>query len=366
MKKVIIAGAGSTLSQAMALRPKHGREHPPLDGNFFTKAQHIAKTKRSIRNQVEQLRQTLTASGNFYDPFVTSGLSLEQFFADVYYDVAGGGATRSFRVFTRLLRLYNSVLGETTNWIGLHQRLGPMDRLMRLMANDSNDEVYVVTFNQDLMLENVAERMPRRKSSWCLHSLYGTTELRQITGRADHQFRVHDGTCPDSPPFRLLKLHGSLNWVVRSLKQEPSKTTLFPPSTSKKDIFVYEDRVARDQITLEQETGGRKNWYLWPLVVPPIYEKHRIMGRNIIQDTWSEAHSALADADHILIIGYSLPDADVNAIQMLRRAFSENNKLETIECINPDANVAGKLKERLGCRIIHLYHDVGDYVELHS
>lgn len=367
MKTVIIAGAGATLSQAMSLRSTRRRQHPPLDNNFFHCAEQLGIANRAIRGQIARLRKRVGWANAFPDPFQSPRPGMEQFFADVYYHVASDQSSQAFEVFRELLRLYNLVLGATTNWLGTHQRLGALDRALRLHVQNADEEVTVVTFNHDLLLENIAFRLPRQGHRWCLHSLYGIKhrELKQVTGGNNASFPIHEDGCAHAPPFRLLKLHGSLNWVTRTLAEYPSRSTLFPTNDAK-DVFVYEDRVARDRLRLQQGGGGRSNWYLWPVVVPPIYEKSRMIGRRMIQQMWRDAHKAISQADRLLLVGYSLPDADVIALQMLRRAFSENDSLYTVDCVNPDPGVVQKLKQRLGCRIVHLYDDVLDYVEEHE
>jgi hypothetical protein len=47
---------------------------------------------------------------------------------------------------------------------------------------------------------------------------------------------------------------------------------------------------------------------------------------------------------------------------MLRRAYTSNTSLNAIDCINPDAGVAEKLKSALGFRAIRLYDSIEDYL----
>lgn len=360
MATVIVVGAGATLAQAQGYRPKQTKEHPPLDLGFFDKAQSLAPSNPTVRRKLGDLGRALERSGGFLDPTSQPGIRLEQFFADVYYEVADARSETAFAVFIELLRLYNRVIGETTNWLGSHSRLGVVDRLLRHEVAESDGLVTVVTFNQDLLLENVAYKFPGDKDRWCLDSLYGDPGLSPLV-RGSAVFTPHADNCVHEPPFRLLKLHGSLNWMVRTRDRDPSLGTLFPRKS--KTYYALDTRVV--ELGGRVRTGGgsgRTQWYLWPLVVPPIYEKHRLTATSVIQSVWSRAREAISQASKVVVLGYSLPDADVSAAQMLRRAFNENAALEAIHCVNPDYAIVGKLRERLGANVVHMYTDLPTYL----
>jgi hypothetical protein len=130
-------------------------------------------------------------------------------------------------------------------------------------------------------------------------------------------------TACDAPPIRLLKLHGSLNWVVRTRGQRPSRQTLFPGNRSPA-IFVHNIRDVVHDSTLSGTTGGRSSWYLWPTIVPPIYDKWRLTNLPAIRSAWERARTEIALAEKLIFVGYSLPEADVLARQMLRRVYQSN------------------------------------------
>lgn len=73
---------------------------------------------------------------------------------------------------------------------------------------------------------------------------------------------------------------------------------------------------------------------MWPLVVPPIYDKQRITGMRLLQQLWDLSYKAIASAERLILFGYSIPEADVLARQMLRTAVRQNGSLECVECID--------------------------------
>jgi hypothetical protein len=213
MATVLVVGAGATLSQAHAFRAKRTREHPPLDRTFFEKASELAETDESLDLSIGVLRQELRESGMFPDPWsVPTAYSLEQFFADVYYEVASGRSSEAFDVLKALLRLYIRVLSMTTNWMAVRRDEGPLGKLIRLeLEGTTANEVTVVTFNQDLALENIVARLPRLGERWCLPGLYGNAQMQIISRRGPYRFPHHRPECEHEIPFRLLKLHGWLS-----------------------------------------------------------------------------------------------------------------------------------------------------------
>lgn len=357
---VLIVGAGSTLGHAQSLRPRRAKEHPPLDKTFFNCCQVLAPSHPTIARRINQLQAEIAAVGRFFDPFTRPEIPLEQFFADVYYEVASGHAPNAFPVFVRLLRLYNRVLSITTEWMLSVSRQGVLDRIIRSELG-ACEQLTIVTFNQDLLIEAILARMRRYAGQWCLRALYGDPDFTPLLAGKRAVFSHHERDCRHRAPLTLLKLHGSLNWVLRSRSSEPARSTLFPGPTRK--VFIHDANNTSDSAVMtDAASEGRQSWYLWPLIVPPIYEKGRITAMRMLDELWSKAHHAIEKADRIVFIGYSLPDADVSASQMLRNAFSANTSLESVECVNPDPSLAGKLKERLDSKVVTLYDGLSTYL----
>lgn len=257
-------------------------------------------------------------------------------------------------------------LAATTNWMAVRQNTGVLDKLLRQeIANSAPDRPIVITFNQDLVLENAATRLKRRKDQWCLNSLYGEWSLSPLvaTESTTPVFKQHDESCPDDPPIDLLKLHGSLNWGLTSATEDPTIGTVFPRGTARK-VHVMNRRQVR--VAGMMRTGsarGRKRWHLWPLIVPPIYDKQRIIGMQILQSMWKRASDAITVADRLVLVGYSLPESDITARQMLRRSFSANGPLRSVVLVNPDPTMGAKLQRILGTKVLHVYSDLRSYLD---
>lgn len=366
MRNVLVIGAGGPLAQASSYRPSHAREHPPLDGNFFDKAADLASRDAQVEQVVRAFRNELARQDDILDPMDPPRLqTLEQFFADVYYEVVSHRSEDAFDILKRLLRLYMRVLSTTTNWMTTRRDEAVLGQLIRReIERAAPDKPTVITFNQDLVLENIVARIPRLGNRWCLQGLYGAPDLQWISRNPPNAFPVHGPQCPHDSPIEVLKLHGSLNWFLQTRDADPSLGTLFPTNPNKL-VYMNDDREAAGDVTrvYYATARGRRRWYLWPLVVPPIYDKQRITGMGVLQRLWNRAEEAIRTAEHLTLIGYSLPDADVLARQSLRRSYLANPNLVAVDCVNPDVKIAAKLKDSLDCRVVRLFHDAASYLE---
>jgi len=79
-------------------------------------------------------------------------------------------------------------------------------------------------------------------------------------------------------------------------------------------------------------------------IVPPTWNK------SLRQDTlapWKTAHELLRRANHLRIIGYSLPESDAYVRYLLKSAAVEAPNLKTIDviCLDPDGSVEKRFKD---------------------
>jgi hypothetical protein len=288
---------------------------------------------------------------------------MELFFSSVYYEVARSpqrGA--AFNVYYRLLRLYHQLLAATTDWMATRPTSGCLEQLLELLR-DRDPELTVITFNQDLVLENVAARLAPLRT-WCLRDLYGELPLEPRVVMNEPQARVFQiqHQIHHAAPFHLLKLHGSLNWVLASRDEVPRHRTLFPRGQDK-DVYLLNTRTAPIQAQLMTMNGrGRNSWHLWPLIVPPIYDKARITGMDILQRLSERAIGAIAGANRMVIVGYSLPDADMETRMLLRKALAMNPQLQSVDWINPEFEAALKIQGLAELPSLRMYTSIDRYV----
>lgn len=110
--------------------------------------------------------------------------------------------------------------------------------------------------------------------------------------------------------FRLLKLHGSLSWYWVPGDQTGSTVQRWrlPGSFGKPEPTDEDER--------RRLLPGE------PFVVPPASLKSDYLRNPVTRDIWRRAGEAVATAARVVVIGYSLPVADVAMSGMLAQALS--------------------------------------------
>ena len=202
----------------------------------------------------------------------------------------------------------------------------PPEWLVRFLAVAHATRATVITFNYDTLAEQAVNAMFLRGHS--AHSwprVRSCDVLDHLPPRVD---RAEDG--PDGS-FRLLKLHGSVNfyWMpgdsggativrwpeleedhradeksalgMRAMWQDEG-TTLAPSSHP-------EDREAQRERLLR----GRE-----PLIVPPTALKGPFYRAPYLRGLWQQARHAIREATDLYLVGYSLPVTDLVTVGLLR------------------------------------------------
>jgi hypothetical protein len=106
----------------------------------------------------------------------------------------------------------------------------------------------------------------------------------------------------------LYKLHGSLNWVYCPVCQALDTT-----GEIKGMHYAYLSDTPRALLCPVCE--GKYN----SLIVTPTFLK--TFGNGLLRQVWTRAEESIAQADQIVFIGYSLPDADIQLRCMLMRGL---------------------------------------------
>ncbi|MFI5089379.1 MAG: hypothetical protein ACHP7P_04915 [Terriglobales bacterium] len=180
----------------------------------------------------------------------------------------------------------------------------------------------LVTFNYDLALD----RELRKEGKWAVHDGYG--------------FGIE---LPDErSPTKLLKLHGSSNWI----------TLLFGGVTSgvmHVAAGALSDRpvIAPDDFTYLGYEGYRDplfrgGGYVRPMILPTANKRFYVdtsfcREMEAFWDSiWDQATAALASSTQIWIVGYSLPRFDERARNMLLTAPERSARIQV--CCHRDSS----------------------------
>lgn len=194
----------------------------------------------------------------------------------------------------------------------------------RLYPGQEKDALSIISLNWDSLLED--------SIYWCVNQIDGrwnididyccyTTPLEEsvphtpsITQKALGIFNI-----------KLMKLHGSANWLCC-----PNCGRLFTGIGGESSVWdLYATKRACPICTRQQsdlaEDRLLNSLILQPFFVSPTYVKK--FDNPHIQMTWHNAFLDLSEATRIIIIGYSLPEADYHVRTLLRRAIRKDAEI---------------------------------------
>ncbi|MCH8179434.1 MAG: SIR2 family protein [Proteobacteria bacterium] len=178
----------------------------------------------------------------------------------------------------------------------------------------------IITFNYDTLLDNLLLKKFKQGD------LYFDT-LRERRDRV----RKHNQNFPV-----LLKLHGSSNWRCSA----KSFRRIIEGSARGNE----EDPFEIPEVWL----GGRKlpmpDDDVSPLIIPPLPAKP-ISEIKLFRYLWTRAYEYLYETKEIVIVGYSLPDADQMAYSMFSNFQAE--RLERVVIVDPDTQVLARWRSVL-------------------
>ncbi|WP_041277929.1 hypothetical protein [Desulfotalea psychrophila] len=158
---------------------------------------------------------------------------------------------------------------------------------------------------------------------------------------------------------KLLKLHGSLNWL-----QCPRCMRIYATFNTKEGIHNFKDPKScrHCDINFSEEKG---NHVLVSNLIMPTFIKD--LSNPQYKIIWQNAGIEISEASRLVFIGYSLSSADFEMKQLLSRMARKNVEIEVVDsCKNPDAKEAVEKhwKRFFGNRSITYHFDgAEDYVE---
>lgn len=193
---------------------------------------------------------------------------------------------------------------------------------------DPNEDPFaIISLNWDSLVED--------SLYWVLHNTGGFREGKAV---ADIDYCVYTTPLPGSPHtastkqkasgiynIKLLKMHGSSTWLRCPCSNlvytglgltEPSYEIYVKPRVSPFIEEHLDDREKQSPAVLE------------PYIITPTFAK--VFDLPHIQTTWHSAFIELREADDVVFIGYSLPDADYHFRALLRRAIRSTTKIKVI------------------------------------
>lgn len=171
----------------------------------------------------------------------------------------------------------------------------PPEWALRLVTQWCLNESHVMTFNYDVLVERVAQRLHLVKT-WA--DLYAMPVTERTLPGSGAMLGYED---PIWSLFTLYKLHGSTNWMYGGLDA---------PVTEQAVITNLGGGWQPDEAPRSRR---RKALYsdLAPLIVPPTGTKGPYYGNRSLRAQWQRAFEELEFATSVTVIGYSFPPSDL-------------------------------------------------------
>jgi hypothetical protein len=353
-KTVLLLGAGASVAD-VATRPQKVR--PPLDAQFFRISATAEPSDWRAHNVREYMQHTYGI-----DIFAREHDSLERvmsrLYPDIFIDALANDAQLAFRA---LLQLFTRRLAHTTNGIHATQKRLLYRMLSRLLADGADPgDITIITFNQDIQVEKILERLGQAKR-WAslatrlfafpdMYSM-GPGVWKSMTGAGRDLF---PSTVPEGGFLRVLKLHGSLNWYSTHTSSRPSPSAMFNPG---RPLSLTRRRTIAPDMTLR----GKRKRYTLPVIVPPVNHKSAVLP-SPLGPVWALAEKRLATADHVVVFGYSCPALDFESANLLTRAHRARPDSSTLSVIDPNGAVATRYIDLLVPERLSYYATAGDFL----
>lgn len=210
------------------------------------------------------------------------------------------------------------------------------DWLRRLILSWQRREAVVITLNYDTLVEKAARdlRVSDKISRLLPLDIYPPyfANIASRSGASQWGSESDRG-------FRLLKLHGSVNWYY-SGREDFHGETIFCSDVP--EFGPARDKAARcaairrlHDLAADKET----------LLIPPVAEKTTYFINETVRGLWKDAAAALQNAAALYIVGYSLPISDLGM-----RFFLAGNSPGAdcpIHVVNTDTNILECYREFL-------------------
>jgi hypothetical protein len=190
----------------------------------------------------------------------------------------------------------------------------------------------VVTFNYDASLERVL----LEQGKWNPCDRYGLGTIRLVArGSAAQRLPSASSAVP------VFHLHGSFGWYTNFSPSSASRTRI-----SLSTDFLDGLDIGAEDVTWKNNDASSNPSHVDPIVIYPSFFKDYDDWKQYgaIPELWRLAADALRAADHIYVVGYSLPPGDSAALTFL----VTNCDRKRVTIINNHKSTCIRLRQLLG------------------
>lgn len=207
------------------------------------------------------------------------------------------------------------------------------NQLLRTFAKRLVQTDVIVTFNWDTILDRALANQVKYR--WYPSWGYGRTVRREFT------FSIRKPSFIPQKYPRLLKLHGSINWVAYEINSDSRRTITkgWYPHDRSADVVMMPPKMIKPEVW-----GRRTNTF------PAASGGNSKISEDFYPRLWAEAERQLSVCRRIVFIGYSFPPADFAVSNMLRRAIStmkvSTGRFPDVDIVDPNSAELAKRFEQ--------------------
>lgn len=383
--RAVVLGAGA--SKAYSQSPTG--QKMPVARDFFQTFDALAISSNPWVLQEGLATYLMRAGVDDIHGYLRSGVDIEQLHTEIEETraLAMAEAGDDFfkfaienRAYTELLFIFASVVNEIQN--------GPISTPHRKLARRLSQNDVVITFNWDTLMD----RALAAESGWRIEEGYGVAPFRVFRDG----WKV-PATGQPSPSPRILKLHGSTNWITAYPMIEGGRTILtheldpatlhvfesasepypcyagrymngyepfsygyYPPNLldvpGKAAPKGYAILSVRPRVPWKPEGGATSEGLVSsPLIIPPVRQKTYEVFGGLFSSLWASAEDALSAVDDVVVIGYSFPRTDKMTRELFTRAFMRRATMPRVTIVDPNpTGIAHRFADEFGIAGDHL------------
>lgn len=203
------------------------------------------------------------------------------------------------------------------------------------IKNEKSDNVAVITTNWDIMLDNMVHSIMSKETRPKGLPFSGVVDYCCYISSLD---KNDDSIKPGLYAIgkgryntKILKLHGSLNWM-----QCPRCQRLYVKFYEKwNGGYIFDKKYCRHCDSNFGVKGEESNLLTTNLIMPTFLKNLNNIQNKLI---WQNAGIELSEANKVVFLGYSLPQADFEFKQLLSRMIRKDAKIEAVLVENDNPN----------------------------
>ncbi len=358
-KLVLLLGSGATRAQAPNGVTKS--DQPPLDQNFFSQFKESNGSDSDLLEVENYIKDTYG-----YEITQTSLDSFEAVASIIYSDsYSSRTGASAYPVLLSLIQFLSARIAATVNPLRPDMSNALEQILNHAIFERGPDNVSIVTFNYDIQVErslrDLSEQLiPKSDKVFRFPGCYRLRKYDVRTLVNSQPLLPKSSLSEASAGIPVLKLHGSLNWYSGYQSSTPAQRQFLSPSKTRRIRIGNIDHIPNWPIGVF--TGNSRRLRGYPTLVPPVPNKSSLF-HDEISRLWSLAFGELSTADEILVFGYSCPNADQEAANLIRSAAGLNSNLSRVSIIDPNPGVIARFADLTASKSISWHYEVDEFLQ---